>query len=462
MHTHDPQETYHLINPDADAEVRPQVVANFTHVTRDVIHPQRFERFSKFSILLTAIARLIHVARSFARTTQVECRGWHVCRPTEEELSIAKECIIKSVQNECYSEELKCINTGSNIPPSSSLWKMHPIMDRSELLRGGGRIEQSDLSINEVHPIIVPGRHHLAILLASHYHEAVKHQGRHLTEGAIRAAGFWLVGAKRCISSLLHRCVTCRRLRGKIEYQQMGTLPADRLQVAPPFTYVGVDVFGPWEIVSRCTGGGALNSKRRAVMFSCMCSRAVHIEVIEAMSTGSFINALRRFFAIRGASRELEMDQSNPGFKRVEEYLDTQSCTWVFNPPHASHMGGAWGRMIGIARRILDCMLLEQKRSHLSHEVLTTFMAEVTAIMNARPLIPVSSDPESPLILTPAMLFTLKTGSAPPPPSGCFQEAHLIREEWKQVQSLADMFWNRCKHEYLKTLQLRHKWQRKR
>lgn len=94
--------------------------------------------------------------------------------------------------------------------------------------------------------------------------------------------------------------------------------------------------------------------------------------------------------------------------------------------------------MIGIARRILDCMLLEQKRSHLSHEVLTTLMAEVTAIMNARPLIPVSSDPESLLILTPAMLLTLKIGSAPPPPSGSFQEVHLIREQWKQVQSLAD------------------------
>lgn len=212
-------------------------------------------------------------------------------------------------------------------------------------------------------------------------------------------------------------------------------------------------------------------------MFSCMCLRAVHIKVIEAMSTSSYINALRRFFVIRGpakqirsncgtnfigTSRELVMDLSNPGFKRVEEYLNTQNCTWVFNPPHASHMGGAWERMIGIARRILDCMLLEQKRSHLSHEVLTTLMAEVTAIMNARPLIPVSSDPESLLILTPAMLLTLKIGSAPPPPSGSFQEVHLIREQWKQVQSLADMFWNKWKHEYLKTLQLRHKWQGKR
>ncbi|XP_052406346.1 uncharacterized protein LOC127952103 [Carassius gibelio] len=477
LHSPEIQEAYDLIDPDADSEVRPQVVASFTRVTKDVIHPQRFERFSKFSTLLTAVARLIHVARSFAHSIQDECQGWHVCRPTEEELLKAKVCIVKSVQNEYYSEELKCINSGSNLPPNSSLWKLHPILDQNQLLRVGGRIEQSDLSMDEVHPIIIPGRHHLATLIVSHYHDAVKHQGRHLTEGAIRTAGFWLVGAKRCISSLLHKCVTCRKLRGKMEHQQMAALPAERVQVAPPFTYVGVDVFGPWEIVSRRTRGGVFNSKRWAVMFSCMCSRAVHIEVIEAMSTSSFINALRRFFAIRGpakqirsdcgtnfigASRELEMDLSNPGFKRVEEYLNTQNCTWVFNPPHASHMGGAWERMIGIARRILDCMLLEQKRSHLSHEVLTTLMAEVTAIMNARPLIPVSSDPESPLILTPAMLLTLKLGSAPPPPSGSFQEAHLIRVQWKQVQSLADMFWNKWKHEYLKTLQLRYKWQGKR
>ncbi|KAG1930135.1 hypothetical protein F2P79_022557 [Pimephales promelas] len=175
------------------------------------------------------------------------------------------------------------------------------------------------------------------------------------------------------------------------------------------------------------------------------------------MSTSSFINALRRFFAVRGpvkqihsdcgtnfigASRELEMVKTNPGFNSVEEYLHTQGCTWVFNPPHASHMGGAWGRMIGIARRILDCMLLEQRRFHLTHEVLTTLMAEVAAIMNARPLIPVSSDPESLLILTPATVLTLKTGSTPPlPPSGSYQEAHLIREAWKRVQGLAEQKW---------------------
>lgn len=134
------------------------------------------------------------------------------------------------------------------------------------------------------------------------------------------------------------------------------------------------------------------------------------------------------------------MDETNPGFNSVEKYLSTQSCTWVLNPPHVSHMGGAWKRMIGIAHRILDCMLLEQRKSCLAHEVLTTLMAEIAAIMNAKPLIPVSLDLESPFILTPAMPRTLKTNLVPPPPSGNFVEANLFGEEWKRVQGLADVF----------------------
>lgn len=154
LHSSELQETYDLIDPDTDSEVRSQVVTNLTHVTKDVVHPQRFERFSKFSTLRTAIAHLIHVARSFAHSTQNECKGWHICRPTQEELLRAKVCIVKSVEYERYTEELKCINSGSNIPPSSSLWKLHPIMDQDHLLRVGGRIGQSGLSMNETHPTV--------------------------------------------------------------------------------------------------------------------------------------------------------------------------------------------------------------------------------------------------------------------------------------------------------------------
>lgn len=125
--------------------------------------------------------------------------------------------------------------------------------------------------------------------------------------------------------------------------------------------------------------------------------------------------------------------------KEVQKYLGEQGCSWTFNPPHASHMGGSWERMIGIARRIFDSMFLLQK-SRLTHEVLCTLMAEVTAIMNARPLLPVSVDPQQPFILSPSMLLTQKSGVPPPP--GDFTDKDLYCKQWRQVQALANHFWS--------------------
>lgn len=166
-------------------------------------------------------------------------------------------------------------------------------------------------------------------------------------------------------------------------------------------------------------------------MFSCLSSRAVHIELIESMDTSSCINAPRCFFALSGPARQLQSDCGTNFFgaskeleinKTLQRYLSEQGCSWNFRPPHASHMGGSWERMIGVARRILDSMLLQ--KSHLTHEV--SLMAEVTAIINARPLLPVSADPQQPFILSPAMLLTLKSGVPPPP--GDFTDKDLYTE----------------------------------
>lgn len=200
------------------------------------------------------------------------------------------------------------------------------------------------------------------------------------------------------------------------------------------------------------------------------------MEVIEEMSASSCINALRRFISIRGPVRQLRSDRGTnfvgaasqlklvmdgDGKGSVQDYLLTQKCTWVFNPPHASNMGGSWERMIGTARRILDSMLLQTGRAKVTHEILCTLMAEVTAIINSRPLIPVSADPEAPLILTPSMLLTQKIGTSPTPP-GNFSDANPLHTQWKRVQALAETFWARWRREYLSTLQSRQKWHTKR
>ncbi|XP_028656694.1 uncharacterized protein LOC114650672 [Erpetoichthys calabaricus] len=471
------QNKFDLINPESDVDIRPEVISLSTYASESHLSSKRWERFSRWSSLVKAVAHLCHIADCFGNRKQAEgCLGWHICKKgiSDGSLVKAESLIIRSVQHEVYSKELRCIRAKSDLPSQSSLIKLNPIIDSSSLLRVGGRLNQSGLKSKETNPFIIPGSHHVATLLVRHHHQKVQHQGRHFTEGAVRASGLWLVGAKRCIGKILNQCVTCRKLRGKVHEQRMCDLPAERLQMDPPFSYVGVDLFGPWEVSTRRTRGGHANSKRWAVLFTCLCTRAVHIEVVEEMSSSSFINALRRFFALRGPAKQLisdcgtnfvgacrELGMEAPKQGKVQEYLQDQGCAWVFNPPHSSHMGGVWERMIGVVRRILDSMLLQSGRVRLTHEVLTTLMAEVITIINARPLVPVSSDPEHPNVLTPSMLLTQKIGT-PFLSQSNFGTGEMLRHQWKRVQYLAEEFWSRWRTEYLSTLQTRQKWQNKR
>ena len=138
------------------------------------------------------------------------------------------------------------------------------------------------------------------MLLVRHFHELTFHQGRHITEGALRSAGYWVIGSKRLVAMIIRQCVTCKKLRGHFKIQKISDLPEDRLHPGPPFTFIGIDTFGPWPIIHRKTRGGCAQQKRWAILFTCLVSRAIHIEVTEKLSSSSFINAFRRFIALRG------------------------------------------------------------------------------------------------------------------------------------------------------------------
>ena len=159
---------------------------------------------------------------------------------------------------------------------------------------------------NEVtlNPIFVPVNNHIAKLLVLHFHKMTQHQGRHITERAIRSTGLWITGAKRLVSSVIYKCVSCRQGHRKLLTHKMADLPAIRLKPSPPFTYGGVDCIGPWSVTTRRTRGWSADSKRLAALFTFLCCRAVHIEVLEQMDTSSFVNALRRFYAIKGNVKE--------------------------------------------------------------------------------------------------------------------------------------------------------------
>lgn len=95
----------------------------------------------------------------------------------------------------------------------------------------------------------------------------------------------------------------------------MADLPLDRVELAPPFTYCGVDCFGPFLIKE-----GRKELKRYGVLFICFTSRAIHLEIANSLDTDSFINALRRFVSLRGPIRQLRSDRGT-NFMSAEREL---------------------------------------------------------------------------------------------------------------------------------------------
>lgn len=133
----------------------------------------------------------------------------------------------------------------------------------------------------------------------------------------------WIVGAKKIINSVMHKWVT-----------------ADRVAPSPPINIVGVDVFGLWNIVACRTRDGLAHSKRGVVLFSCLTSRAVHIEIIEELSSLAFINALTRFISIRRAIRETNSMHISVYAIYVDSGPVKNETKWAFNSPHELHFTG--------------------------------------------------------------------------------------------------------------------------
>ena len=255
----------------------------------------------------------------------------------------------------------------------------------------------------------------------------------------------------------------------------MADLPEDRMSAAPPFTHCAVDYFGPLMVKE-----GRKDLKRYGVLFTCLSSRAVHLESAISVETDSFVNALRRFIARRGPVKSMRSDQGTNlvgavnelrenlkkmDQEKVKEYLLRHRSAdwlpqWSFNPPSASHMGGSWERLIRTTRTILVALTREQGHV-LNDESLRTLLAEVENIVNSRPLTFPTDDPQDlsgPL--TPNHLLTTKSKVVLPPPGEFQTEDMYSRKQWRRVQYLTEVFWSRWKREYLQTLQVRGKWNR--
>jgi hypothetical protein len=384
----------------------------------------------------------------------------------------AQSALFRKMQEAHFSREIKLIVQKKPLPRESILHKLDSFVDSSGILRVGGRLNNAEELNDELkHPVIIPRHDKLTDSLVRHLHELVSHCGRNSTLNEMRRQGLWIVHGNRIVRSVLHKCVTCRKTRGKVATQKMASLPEDRSRSVPPFTNVSVDLFGHF-----VTKTGRKEVKRYCAIFSCLNSRAVHLEMVNDLSTDAFIMALRRFVSRRGPITKLRCDNGTNfvgcrlemekcwdeiSEEKVKTFLRKSGCDfeWQHNTPVASHMGGVWERMIRTARQILSS-ILKTHPGQLTDESLRTFITEVEGIMNSRPLtVDTIGDPEGPLPLSPVNLLTMKTKVIMPMPGRFDDNVELYcRKQWRRVQHLAQEFWSRYRKEFLTKLQERSKW----
>ena len=365
---------------------------------------------------------------------------------TTAELQEAEVILLRMIQGKYMKDELDRIRKGIPVK-SSALIKLNPYFDEDSILRVGGRL--SNLNANDIvkHPVILGKEGSQRII--EWYHRSVQHQGRTSTVNVLRANGFWVLSVNAQVRKIIRNCMRCRLFRGKLADQMMADLPVDRMLSEPPFTYCGVDIFGPFH-----TKEGRKQMKRYGVLFTCLSLRAVHIEVAANIDTDSFILSLRRFLGRRGPVRVIRSDNggnfvgcenefvqeiNKMDDSKIAAFLLSDNCDWISwkkNPPVSSHMGGAWERMIKSIRNVLDA-LLKEHHARLDDESLHTLLVEAENIVNSRPLtLENLTDPDSEP-LTANHLLTLKTQVVMPPP-GVFQKGHVYcRKRWKAVQFMA-------------------------
>ena len=146
----------------------------------------------------------------------------------------------------------------------SNLQKLSPVLVNG-LLRVGGHLERSSLSFDMKHPIILPQRHHITTLIIRHYHRLEGHMGSRQVLATIRRF-FWIIHGPSEVRKLIRICVECQRRYSRPSDQVMANLPDARVTpLNPPFTFVGVDYFGP--IMVR-HGRGQV--KRYGCLFTCL------------------------------------------------------------------------------------------------------------------------------------------------------------------------------------------------
>lgn len=319
----------------------------------------------------------------------------------------------------------------------------------------GGRLANADgLPFETKHPAILPRGHAMTKSLFEWEHVRNKHVGPQALLAIVRQK-FWPLGGKVEANRTIYKCVACRKARSITFQQVMGHLPLDRIQPGErPFNRTGVDFAGP--VMVHYKGRGTRPTQAYLAIFVCFATKAVHIEVVEDLTTTAFIGALKRFVAIRGAPWIIWSDNATNfvgaarQLKELYDYFndevhwdavyawcrDNRRILWKRIPSRSPHYGGLWESGVKSAKHLLTRTVGNARLT--IHELLTV-VAEISAVLNSRPLIPLTMNPDDEHPLTPGHFLIGAPLVAIPEPNLEVEEV-THGERWKIVTALKQSF----------------------
>lgn len=449
---------------DIDMEDRPSLL----HIVSSKVLPSYWKLLDRYSSLIRLLRITSICRRVFARCRQIKNSSL-IYPITPEELQQSIHFWVGIVQQVWYASELKAISNGVQMKNSNSLIRLTPFLDNKGLLRVGGRLQNSQLDPDTKHPLILPRNSPLSSLIILDAHQKTLHGGTQLTLAYIRQK-YWIVGGRAPVRSLILRCVRCARYRGLRAQQLMGQLPTSRVIPSRPFLNSGIDYAGPISIKT-WRGRAAKIYKGYIAIFVCFSTSTVHLELVTDYTTEAFIAAFKRFTGRRGICACLysdcgtnfvgantilqkQFDSASKEMQNLAKLLANDGTKWSFNPPSAPHFGGKWEAAVkstkfNLLRTIGD--------SILTYEELSTVLIQIEAVLNSRPLCPLSDDVEDYTALIPGHFLIGEALSTIPEINLSDQPLSRL-SRWQILRQKVEYFWERWKSECLQRYQSISKW----
>lgn len=356
---------------------------------------------------------------------------------TGADISVAEMKLLKIVQEESFGKEKQLIS-GLRVKA-----------DQDGLLRVQTKLIQREDTEAFRMPVILPHCHPLVDMMIREEHLHHHHAGVQFLLSQLREK-YWITQGRRAIKRAIGACARCRRFATKTPNVPAAALPEDRVKTAKAFQITGIDLAGPLFMKDR--------TKTWIVLFTCAVYRCVHLELVTELSTDVFLLALDRFVSRRGRPATIYTDNgtnfqgADNQFKKLNwAEIETKTrlvrIEWRFNPPSAPWWGGWWERLIRSIKDLLKRMLGHSK---LNYHQMETYLCEVEAVMNGRPLTYVSEDMEDLIPLTPSMFLQDVTTTDLPEMEVLNSQG--LQKKYKEMMKLREALRERFRKEYLSQL----------